>query len=198
MLKEYRKIKEQLEKILDEKRMEHTEGVAYMATALAMRYGGDLKKAYCAGLLHDCAKCMDKKKQLALCEKYNITLSEFEIKNPSLIHAKLGAVLAKEKYNIIDMEVTEAIKYHTTGKPAMSLLEKIVFSADYMEPGRKEIPGLKEIRDIIFCDIDEAVYMILKNTIIYLENDTKEIDDISREAYSYYQEIHLRKEKEKQ
>ena len=76
-----------------------------------------------------------------MCEKYNLEISEIERKNPSLLHAKLGAYLAKDKYDIEDEEILMAIRSHTTGRPGMSLLEKIVYIADYMEPGRKELPA---------------------------------------------------------
>ena len=78
--------------------------------------------------------------KIKMCEKYNLEISEIERKNPSLLHAKLGAYLAKDKYDIEDEEILMAIRSHTTGRPGMSLLEKIVYIADYMEPGRKELP----------------------------------------------------------
>ena len=104
-----KKIKEQLEKQLDKKRMEHTEGVAYTAAALAMRYGVEVDKAYLAGLLHDCAKCIDKKKQYALCEKYGLELSESEKDNSSLVHAKLGAFLAEKEYDVEDLDMAACV-----------------------------------------------------------------------------------------
>ncbi|MBQ8262519.1 MAG: bis(5'-nucleosyl)-tetraphosphatase (symmetrical) YqeK [Lachnospiraceae bacterium] len=184
-----KKIKEQLEKQLDKKRMEHTEGVAYTAAALAMRYGVDVDKAYLAGLLHDCAKCIDKKKQYALCEKYGLELSESEKDNSSLVHAKLGAFLAKEKYSVEDEDILSAVLYHTTGRENMTMLEKIIFVADYVEPGRKPITGLDEIRALIFIDIDAAIYKILRNTIGFLEENEKPIDARSRNALLYYEKF---------
>jgi predicted HD superfamily hydrolase involved in NAD metabolism len=115
--------------------------------------------------------------------------------NNSLIHAKLGAKLAKEKYGVLEKEILSAIENHTTGKPDMTMLEKIVFSADYIEPGRKRIPGLDEIRNIIFIDIDEAVYLILKNTLEYLKTENKCIDQTSQWAFAFYKSLHDKKEK---
>ncbi|MBP3468137.1 MAG: bis(5'-nucleosyl)-tetraphosphatase (symmetrical) YqeK [Lachnospiraceae bacterium] len=185
-ISDYKAIKKILSKQLDPKRYEHTIGVAYTAAALAMRYHADVEKAYLAGLLHDCAKCIDTDEKLALCKKYKVKLSEFEIENPFLIHAKLGSCLAEKKYEVSDPDVLSAIRYHTTGKADMSLLEKIVFSADYIEPGRKMIPGLEEIRETIFVDLDRAVYMILEGTMRHLKNKDQPIDQASIDAYEFY------------
>ncbi|MGN0346316.1 MAG: bis(5'-nucleosyl)-tetraphosphatase (symmetrical) YqeK [Lachnospiraceae bacterium] len=186
-------IKKDLSKILDEKRYEHTIGVAHTAAALAMCYGEDVNKAYLAGLLHDCAKCYDEKKRNILCKKYNVCLTEFEAENPFLIHAKLGAAIAKEKYKITDESILSAIRYHTTGKENMTVFEKIIFSADYIEAGRKKIEGLDEIRSIIFRDLDEAVYYILKNTMAHLSDKKRPIDETSQAALEFYTNIHNNK-----
>lgn len=186
---DYKTIKKTLSKQLDAKRYEHTIGVAYTAASLAMRYGADIEKAYLAGLLHDCAKCIETDEKLTLCKKYKVKLTPFEIEHPFLIHAKLGSSLAEKKYGIEDPEVLSAIRYHTTGKPDMGLMEKIVFSADYIEPGRKIIPGLEEIRKIIFTDFDQAVCLILEGTMRHLKNKEQPIDELSIEAYEYYCKI---------
>lgn len=188
-LYDIKKIKKLLAKNLEEKRYEHTIGVADTAACLAMRYGYNVEKAYVAGLLHDCAKCIDNDKKIQLCKKYKVKLTKVEIENPFLIHAKLGAALAKEKYDVDDEEILSAIQYHTTGKENMSLLEKIIFSADYIEPGRKMILGLEEIRNTIFIDFDKAVYIILENTIKHLNNKNQIIDETSLSAYNYYKEL---------
>ena len=135
-----------MKKSLDHKRYEHTIGVEYTAAALAMRYEECVKNAQLAGLLHDCAKCMSDTKRLSICKKYNISINEVEHRNPFLLHAKVGSFLAMEKYHVEDKDVINAILNHTTGRPRMSLLEKIIFVADYIEPGRKQAPNLKEIR----------------------------------------------------
>lgn len=81
------------------------------------------------GLLHDCAKCIPNDKKLHLCGKYGFTVSDIERENPSLLHAKLGACLAHEKYGVTDKEIIHAIESHTTGCPAMTMLEKIIYIA---------------------------------------------------------------------
>ena len=163
---------------------------------MAMRYGLNVDRAAMAGLLHDCAKYMTDDELIEKCTKYGIECSETELRNGYLLHAKLGAYLSKEKYGIEDEEICSAVRYHTTGKPAMSVLEAIVFTADYIEPGRKVLSNFKLIRSMAFVDLDEAVYLILKNTLSYLndekesEQSQKEIDKHSVEAYKYYKKIH--------
>ena len=201
LAKDLMEIEERLEKVLSAKRFFHTRGVMYTSASLAMRYGADMEKAMYAGLLHDCAKYLSEEEQLAQCKKHNLPVREIEKENPYLLHAKVGAYFAKTKYGIADQEILDAITWHTTGKPGMSLLEKIVFVADYMEPGRKNIEGMDTIRGMAFCDLDQTVYQILHNTLNYLKKDKngkkKEIDCMTQEAYNYYKEL-LEKRQEKQ
>lgn len=178
----------QLSEELDKKRYAHTLGVAYTAVSLAMAHGTDMYNAYLAGLLHDNAKCISSEKKRKLCKKYDIILNEAENKNPDLLHAKLGAIRAKEKYHVEDKAVLEAIKYHTTGKPAMTELEKIIYIADYIEPNRKMLPGLPEIRTTAFRDLNRAMVLILKNTLAYLREKGVFIDPMTLETYEYYKE----------
>lgn len=185
---ELHKIKKHLSKVLDEKRYDHTLGVAYTAAALAMRYNADIKKAETAGLLHDCAKCMENDKKLNICEKHKIEISEAEMKNPFLLHAKVGAYVAKKKYDIKDEDILNAIRYHTTGRPAMSLLEKIVYIADYIEPGRNHASNLDEVRTLAFQDLDSALIVILNDILIHLNKSEKEIDPMTQECYNYYRQ----------
>lgn len=185
-LNSYRRIAKSLKKHLDDDRFEHTLGVTYTAASLAMRYEYDIHKAQLAGLLHDCAKCIPNDKKLLLCEKHNINLTDVEKRNPFLIHAKLGAFLAMHKYHIADMELINSILNHTTGRPAMSMLDKIIYIADYIEPNRNQAPELSRIRKLAFLDIDEALYAILKNTLAYLEATGGEIDPMTCKAYDYY------------
>ncbi len=177
-----------LTNILTEKRLFHSFGVQDFSFALALRYGYDTSKANVAGLLHDCAKCIEDTIMLKECEKYNIPVREVEHRSPYLLHGKLGAYYAEHKYGIIDSDVLSAITYHTTGKPDMSLLEKIVFTADYIEPNRSRdhIPGLDKIRELAFFDLDKAVYQILTNTLQYLKCKQLEIDNLTIDAYDYY------------
>ena len=150
----FSKTKKTLRKYLDRDRFEHSEGVMYTAAALAMRYGEDLEKAQIAGILHDCAKCMPDSKKLKICEKNHIEITEAEKMSPFLLHAKVGAYIAKAKYDIEDTEILDAIACHTTGKPAMTLLEKIIYISDYIEPMRNKASNLEEVRKMAFVDLD--------------------------------------------
>ncbi|MDD2971964.1 MAG: bis(5'-nucleosyl)-tetraphosphatase (symmetrical) YqeK [Lachnospiraceae bacterium] len=184
-----KKIRKVLEKSQDEKRYEHTLGVAYTAASLAMRYEADVKKAEIAGLLHDCAKCIDNEKKLSMCQKYNINVNEFERRNPFLLHAKLGSFLAMKKFNITDKDIINAILNHTTGRPEMSLLEKIIYVADYIEPNRMQAPNLREIRRLAFLDLDQAVIKILGDTLQYLDTVNSDIDPMTKKTYDYYNRL---------
>lgn len=186
MTEELKKISKRLSKILKEDRYEHTLGVMYTSAALAMRYGADIQKSMTAGLLHDCGKYLPPKEQIRLCEKKKITLTESELEMPALVHAKLGAYLARHEYHIKDAEILDAITYHTTGRPDMTLLEKIVYIADYIEPNRKEIPGLADIRQIVFTDIDRAVCLSAGSTVRYLKNGGKAVDPMTINTYNFY------------
>lgn len=182
------KIKKILKKELDKDRYEHTLGVMYTSACLAMANGYDMEKAQLAGLLHDCAKCIPNEKKLKICVKNNIPVTQVEKDNPFLLHAKVGAFLARVLYEVEDEEILHAISVHTTGAPAMNTLDKIVFIADYIEPKRDKAANLKEIRKTAFEDLDEALKMILCDTIHYLngsKND-KNIDPMTLETYHYY------------
>lgn len=185
-----RKLTKAMEETLSGKRFQHTLGVAYTATAMAMKYDVDVKKALIAGLLHDCAKCMSDEKLLKLSEKENIEVTDVERRNPYLLHAKVGAMLASKEYGIDDEEILDAITYHTTGRPGMTDLDKIVFVADYIEPGRDKAPNLAKVRKLAFEDLDETVRKILKDTLKYLEGEKgsdSEIDPMTAKTYEYYQ-----------
>ena len=121
-----------------------------------------------------------------MCRTIGIKLTESELQMPALVHAKLGACLAQYDYGIRDQEILDAITYHTTGRPDMTLLEKIIYIADYIEPNRKEIPGLQEIRGIVFRDIDQAVCLSAGSTVRYLENGGKAVDPMTVKTYNFY------------
>lgn len=183
------KINKKLEKKLDKERYEHTLGVMYTASALAMCHNANIEQALLAGLLHDCAKCIPNDKKIKLCRKYHLEISDVELKNPSLLHAKLGAFMAKTKYHVKDNEVLCAIKSHTTGRPAMTLLEKIIYIADYIEPGRNELPNMAEVRKLAFHNIDECLYRMLKDSLEYLKSRNLPIDKMTEKTYHYYKKL---------
>lgn len=180
------KIKEDLKKKLSAKRYEHTMGVEYTSACLAMRYGADMEKARMAGLLHDCAKYLSPEDKLFECERYGIPVSDYERKNPELLHAKLGACFANKLYDINDPEILSAIIWHTTGCPEMSLLDKIVFVADYMEANRNQAEDLPEVRELAFKDLDACLLLILEDTIAYLAGKKSVTDPMTQKTFDYY------------
>jgi len=173
----------------DKARYRHSIGVANTAACLAMRYGVSMEDAYIAGLLHDCAKCLSDEELLLRCRKYNIPITEYEAQSPYLLHGKLGAFYAKERYNIEDEDICSAIKYHTTGRARMSPLEEIIFIADYIEPLRNKAADLDEVRKLVFVDIKKAVYVVTKDTLEYLKSMNKPIDPQTVVTYEYYKSI---------
>ena len=174
------KMQKKLKKYIDEMRFHHTLGVMYTAASLAMCHGEDIERTQVAGLLHDCAKCIPNTKKLKLCAQKNIPVSEIEQKSPYLLHARIGAYIA--------------IEFHTTGKAEMTLLEKIIFIADYIEPMRNKAANLPEIRSLAFRDIDRAVYLTMRDTIMYLEKEKSCLDNQTIVAYNYYKELVEKKE----
>ena len=179
-----------MQKAMDGKRYLHTAGVRYTAAALAMAHGSDLMAAQTAGLLHDCAKQIPDDEKLKLCKKYQVDVPAFEREHPFLIHARLGAVLAKEKYGVTDPAILSAIRWHTTGRAGMTQLEQILFIADYIEPGRNKVAELPYFRRIAFEDLDETCYLILQNMLAYLDSKEDDIDETTRFAYDYYRTLH--------
>ena len=179
-------MKEKVRKSQKESRFSHTLGVVETAIQLAKQYQVDVKKAEIAALLHDCAKGFGGQEQLRLCQKYGLTITEAEERNPFLLHAKLGAYLAKTDYGIDDEEILDAIRWHTTGRPEMTQLDKIIYIADYIEPNRNQAPNLDEIRHLARVNLDECLYTILKATLAYLETKKDVIDPMTEQTYLYY------------
>lgn len=183
----------EIQKILQQKqnqnRFIHTLGVQYTSACLAMRYGLDVDKAQMAGLLHDCAKHLNPEKLLTISRNNHLEISAAQKHTPFLLHGRVGAYLARTKYGIDDPEILSAIEWHTTGKPQMSLLEKIVFTADYIEPNRTAAPNLPKLRQISFENLDMAVFMILEQTLDYLKNSPQDIDETTEMTYNYYKKL---------
>lgn len=186
------KIEKKIRKELSRSRYDHTIGVEYTAAALAMVHGEDTFRAMTAGLLHDCAKNLSVEELMDICDKYNIRLNHSEKNNPALIHAKVGAILARKKYHIKDEEILSAIRWHTTGKPDMTLLEKIIFVSDYIEPRRDKALCLDRIRKLAFRDIDAAVAVILNNTIEYVRKKGEYVDETAVMALDFYMDSLVR------
>lgn len=183
-------IKEKLKQILTPQRYEHTLGVANTCVCLAMSRGMELEDAYLAGLLHDCAKCIPNEEKIARCEEYGIEISGIERKSPDLLHAKLGAYEAGHQFGVTQKDILDAICCHTTGKPKMNDLEMILFVADYIEPGRTKAHRLKKIRMTAFRELEDAVYMILKDTLNYLKRTGRAMDKMTEKSFEYYKKFY--------
>ena len=150
------------------KRIPHVLGTEQEAVRLAERYGADVQKAQVAALLHDCTKKLDMEQQLALCRRYSIRLDELEQKALKLLHAKTGAAIARDVFGVDD-EIYRAIWWHTTGHANMTLLEKIIYLADYIEPSR-DFPGVDKLRSVCYKDLDEGLLLGLEMSIEEMTN----------------------------
>lgn len=183
------KLRHKLEKALEPMRYEHSLSVSFTCISLAMRYGWDLDQAELAGLLHDCAKQYSNDTIIHKCQKNKVALTEEELAVPNILHAIYGEYMAKETYDIKDPLVLGAIRWHTTGKPDMTMLEKIVYLADYMEPRRNKAPHLTEIRRLAYEDLDLAVFKTMEDTISYLKERSYTVMSVQNDAYEFYKSI---------
>lgn len=184
-------LESQLKASLDEKRFIHTRGVAYTAAALAMRwYKYEIDRVMIAGYMHDCAKCMPIEQQLSIAEDNMIYVSDFHIQHPKLLHAVTGPAVAQEQYGIFDREIHEAIRTHTTGAPNMSVMQKIIYVADFIEPNRENIVlHIENFRETAFTDLDRAVYMIADRTVEYLTGKGEEFDPATVATRDFYKKL---------
>lgn len=148
---------------LKHKRIPHVLGTEQEAIRLAERYGADVEKARVGALLHDCTKKLSLTEQLDLCRQYGIPLDDLERQTLKLLHAKTGAAIARDVFGVDD-EIYSAILWHTTGRAGMTLLEKILYLADYIEPSR-EFPGVDKLRAVCYKDLDAGLLMGLEMTI---------------------------------
>ena len=178
---------EQLEdvvlRLLNPNRVNHVLGCRDTAIALAKHGGADETDAARAGLLHDITKALDGLLQLTLCREYGTILDEFGCKYPKTLHALTGSLVAERIFGENEA-VVSAICHHTTGKADMSLLEKIIYVADYIEPCRN-FPGVERLREVAFSNIDAALKLGLEMTLEHLKNLGDEVSPASREALEF-------------
>ena len=157
-------IKKKLRQTLDPERYEHSLSTAQTARQYAKLMKTDENRAFVAGLVHDCAKYLSPEKLLSEANRYNLVVDEIQKKSPHLLHAPLSAVYAQKFYEINDEGILTAVAFHTTGRADMSLLEKVVFTADLLEPLR-EYDDVDDIRKIAEKDFDMAVLLTLEAVI---------------------------------
>ena len=189
-------IKDVLEKIKTEftidgivhQRYYHTIGVIEMTLTLnnVHKLNISQKKIILASAFHDIAKLLDKKTMWDILSKYYTSELELLKDYPQIWHSFVGEIYAKEKYGIDDIEVLNAIKYHTTGHKDMTKLEKVVFVSDYIEKITRKEQVMIETRKIAFKSLDQAVIKILENTILYLRQNKKKVYYLTNETYNYY------------
>lgn len=178
---------------LKEPRLMHTLGVEDTAIQLSRRYKADANEASIAALLHDNAKQLPLELQeKRLKEGYpELPISK---EYSSVYHAFAGAQEAYKQFPSLSKDIINAIAYHTTGRPEMSTLEKIIYCADYIEPGRKDHAGLEAARKAVFDDLDYGMLLILNQTTNYVMENKKKIHPLTLYAIQYYHEQNRRKE----
>ena len=172
--------------LLKKNRIDHVLGCRDTAVELAKCWGADETDAARAGILHDITKALDGPLQLTLCAEYGTMLSDFGKKYPKTLHALTGALVAERVFGENEA-VVNAIRHHTTGKADMSLLEKIIYVADYMEPNR-DFPGVDKLRTLAFSNIDAALQLGLEMTLEHLKRQGSEVSPESREALRFLRE----------
>ncbi|WP_297518117.1 bis(5'-nucleosyl)-tetraphosphatase (symmetrical) YqeK [uncultured Clostridium sp.] len=177
-------LKVYLKKNLSEKRYRHTLGVCETAMSLAKKYGVDVEKAKIAALGHDLAKELVVERQKEILRKHNFEIGEIEEASPQILHGFVGSILLKKLFKVEDKEILSAIDFHSTGKREMSVLEKIIYIADYIEPNRV-YDGVEELREITYKDLDSGVLKGLNNTIKIVVERDRVIHPLTFEARNY-------------
>lgn len=167
-----------------ERRYFHTLGVVKEAVRLAPKYGVEVEKAKIAALLHDCAKNFEQEKFLEIAAEYGVTLEDIAIKEPALVHAFLGAAVAYRDYGVTDKEILDAIYYHTTARANMTNLEKLIYIADMIEPGRT-MPQAEELRKMVEENLDDALIYAIDCSIKHVIKKGRLIHPDSIEARNY-------------
>lgn len=180
----YEKEDRQLKKMLSEKRYIHSLNTAETAAALARLYGADPNRAYLAGLLHDAAKDLSGEELILRARNAGIKVDKFCLTRPHLLHAVVGAVIAKEQFGLCDEELLSAIANHTMGKPNMTLMEKIIFLADLIEPSR-EYAGVEDVREAAKTDMDEAIIKAYDGIIAYVLLKREPLHPVTVKARNY-------------
>ncbi len=170
-------------RLLNPNRVKHVLGCRDTAVELAKHWGADVTDAARAGILHDITKALDGPLQLTLCQAYGKILDAFSRKYPKTLHALTGSLVAEQIFGENEA-VVSAIRHHTTGKADMSLLETIIYVADYMEPNR-DFPGVERLRELAYSDLTGALKLGLEMTLEHLKRQGSEVSPESREALAF-------------
>lgn len=166
-------------------RYAHTVRVARFAERLAVRHGEDPRRARLAGMLHDLARLSSVPQLLAACATYGLAIDAFEARNPLVLHARVGAAIARERFGVTDAGVLSAIARHTVAAAEMSRLDAILYLADGLEPGRS-YPERARHAELASRDLEEGMYALLESTIAYLERRNLEISPHTLAALATY------------
>lgn len=177
-------IVEYLSQNLNNQRFEHSLRVKETCISLAKHYNIDVEKASRAGLVHDCAKNLKNNEIINILEKNGYNIDEMFVGNSNIMHGLVGSIIAEKVMDIQDKEVLNAIAYHTTGRANMSILEKLVYLADYIEPMRN-FNGVHELRKLAYENLDEALLLSFNNTIKYVIDRGQLIHKDTIEARNY-------------
>lgn len=178
------KIHSLLKPMISTKRYNHSIGVQNTAVKLAVLNNIDINKASMAGLIHDCAKGLPDQELIKAAVEGGIEIDEVSRRYPELLHGPVGAILTKKVFGIYDEEIQHAIRYHTTGCENMSMLDKIIYIADYIEPGRN-FPRVEELRNAAYDDINRGVLMAMESTIKYIIERGQLLDTMTVKARNY-------------
>ncbi len=180
----FTELRRTIKKQVPEGRRSHTEGVVSVSVKLAKRYGANIHQAEIAALSHDLFRQIPSKEMEAWAKELNVDIEEES--SIEIVHGKLAAQALKIYFQIWDEDIINAVSFHTTARKGMSLLEKIIFVADAIEPGRT-YPGVDKLRRLAYIDLDEACRMVIENTINYLENKSCKIHEDTLIAKKYFQ-----------
>ncbi len=178
-------IEKKIKEMLPQKRYRHSLNVANCAVKLSEIYGYNKEKAYIAGITHDCAKYLNKEEVKYYVDKYKIDLDELEKDNLALSHSLIGSYIAKYEFEINDEDILSAIRYHTTGKENMNLIEKIIYIADLIEEDRS-FPEVELLRELVYNnELDKALLISFNNTIKFVIDNNQVIHTRTVNARNY-------------
>lgn len=177
-------MKEYLKKNLKKSRYEHSLGVCETAVKLAKIYGENEEKSYIAGLIHDCAKNMADEEIIKTIEDAGIKINILSLKMPQLLHGLAGSIIASNAMQVKDRDILDSITYHTTGRENMSLLEKIIYLADFIEPSR-DFKGVEELRELSYKNLDKALLCAFNNSIKFVieKHEILHLDTVKARNY---------------
>ena len=175
------------ELLAQEHRYAHSVRVARLADRLAQRHGADAGRARIAGMLHDLARLWTAQRILAECAKRRMEIDAFEQRNPVVLHARLGAELARERFGVEDGAVLDAIRKHTCAAAGMSMLDTILYLADALEPGR-DYPERADFEALAFVDLNSAAIAVIESTLRHLRSRDAEVAPQTLAALAFYKE----------